>query len=225
MSGSRIDVINQIEFSPREWLRREVLWASLMVPYRQQREDWLNGNAYGYYSGNVSRHQISALSSDAESQALAFLNQGKTIAGLISSIALFETINLKLLDASPIETLGVQADSIDKVLGNIALNSSIETTEELEKIAFDECYHFVKKASEEPDRSREYLAYADRIITELATNETQSWIATSRQNEEGSLPVLVVQDGGYPRSAGGRVDRLQPIFRQIIESEQYQLAA
>lgn len=225
MTNTRIEVIGAGEFNPREWLRREVLWASLMVPYRQQHKNWLDGIAYDHYTGNVSRRQIYALSSDAESQALAFLNQGKTIAGLMSSIALFETINLKLLDASPIETLGVQADSIDKVLGNIALNSSIETTEELEKIAFDECYHLVKFASNNPDRSREYLAYADRIITELATNETQSWIATSRQNEEGSLPTLVVQDGGYPRSAGDRVDRLQPIFHQIIESEQYQLAA
>ena len=83
MSESRIVVQGETQFNPREWLRRELLWASLMAPYGQQLNDWLevDGNRFDQHMGNVSRQHIYSQETDSESQAIAFFNGAKVIGG------------------------------------------------------------------------------------------------------------------------------------------------
>ncbi|HXY18052.1 MAG TPA: hypothetical protein VEH48_01370 [Candidatus Nitrosopolaris sp.] len=220
MSDSRVEVIGQDEFNPREWLRRELLWASLMAPYRDQLDGWLDGRAIAQHDGNVTRRDLYDIDGDTEAKALAFFNQGKNIAGIISSAILLRAGADGTIEKHPADMLEVQANGVDRVLGRIAANEVI-IIEIPEDRAYEVCSRLVHIAMAGIDR-QDHLTYASLIMTELAIAETKSWLDTARQNEAGSLPILKISDGGYPRSAGARVDKLQPVFHKIIESEPYQ---
>jgi len=221
MSDSRVEVTGQGEFSPREWLRKELLWASLMAPYKGQLAGWLDGRAVSQHDGNVTRRNLYDIEGDPEVSALAFFNQGKNIAGIISSAILLRAEADGTIEKHPADMLEVQAKAIDRVLGRAAANEVI-VIKIPEDRAYEVCARLVHIAMLGQIDRRDNLTHAGLIMTELAIAETKSWLDTARQNEEGSLPILKIPDGGHPRSAGDRVNRLQPIFHKIVASKPYQ---
>ncbi|HXR50460.1 MAG TPA: hypothetical protein VN778_05545 [Verrucomicrobiae bacterium] len=58
MSETRVRVADTGTFTPREWLRREVLWASLMIPYTEQYAGWFNEKELYHHKGNSSRQAL-----------------------------------------------------------------------------------------------------------------------------------------------------------------------
>jgi hypothetical protein len=234
MSETRIKVKGVDKFDEREWLRREVLWASLMTPYPAQMAGWFNGTQISQHAGNFSRATLYAERElDLESQSWAFFNQGKNIGGILSSAALFRAYPTEgeiqqLFDTDPAVSsreLQVQARVIDIALGNLAIRS-VETTGEDNKI-YAECERLAihAYASQSLFARRHRLLRAGKIMSGLATPEVSKWRETASQNEDGSLPILTIPNGGTPRSAGPRVDKLQPIFAEIIASGPYRSLA
>jgi len=224
MSLSRVEVAGGIEFSPREWLRREVLWASLIVPYDLQMKAWLSQAAFQQHNGNVSRRDLfNGQGEDPEAQSMAFLNQGKNIASSISSAILFRIFRTDIDYQTATPPLEIQATAIDKALCALPVNGSTPHLGDVQ--AYENCTRIAIQVNQtEPGQfgNRRRLLQAARIMTNLASAETASWIKSSEQNGEGSLLALVVPNGGYSRSAGPRVEMLQPIFHQIVVSEPYQ---
>lgn len=219
---SRVEVIGQGEFDAREWLRRDVLWASLMSPYSRQIAGWLDGSAIQQHNGNVSRQQLYAsMKTDAEAQSMAFFNQGKNVAGLISSVALFRILMVGGNEGSVVNLIDVQANSVDKVLGRIATKTA--TTQTSEAVAYANCAEIVKSSQINPNQfgNKHRLLRASNIMAELATSEARLWIEASYQDEESLLPHLIINNGGHPRSAGPRVEMLTPNFHKILQSEEY----
>lgn len=215
----RVELVNGDVFNAREWLRRDVLWASLMSPYSRQLAGWLDGTQEQQHNGNVSRQLVYGSAQDVESQSMAFFNQGKNIAGLISSVALFKSCMPRSNDGCAVTPIEVQAKSIDAVLGS-AFDSNTA-----EGVVYAECAHLVAEANKSRDGEfgkRQRLLRASKLMTGLATQEAVSWLAQASQNEDSSLPILSIQNGGHPRSAGPRVEMLQPIFETIIASPKYQ---
>jgi hypothetical protein len=219
MAGNRIAVEGEKGFVPREWLRREVLWASLMSPYPQQMQGWLDGRAADQHAGNVSRQEIYAAEDDPQAQALAFFNRGKKIGGIISSAVLFKAASMYYIDRPPMELLELQAGGVDKVLGRTAVRGSMYS---LDEEAYQACKRLIAQSqtARAVERRRNYLN-ASRIMARLASAETAIWLAEAEQSEDNSLPVLSIPDGGHPRSAGARVDRLQVEFLSIVDSEEF----
>lgn len=224
MSEVRIRVIGQEHFEAREWLRKDVLWASLMTPYSRQMHGWLDGTAYAQHSGNVTRQSVYAAEDDAEMQSLAFFNQGKNIAGLVSSLALFKSCSYKSELDKRSRMLETQAESVDRVLGDITIVPSL--AEIPEEDIFKYCTELVESASVLPRgqfAANQMLVRASDAIAGIASSEASSWLDASLQDEEESLPVLTIHDGGHARSAGKRVNMLQPIFHRIVASPRYRV--
>ncbi len=221
MNPSRVEVIGASEFNPREWLRRGVLWASIVAPYGRQLDTWIYGTAYAQHAGNVSRQHLFVSENDLEIQSLAFFNQGKNISGLISSAVLFRSLASGTYQADPENLLAVQARYIDKALGNLSIRfGSVEN----EEIAFYDCTRLVKSALfGSPDRfgRKHKLVRASKIMLVLANREINSWLENSQQNWENSLPTLTIQNGGHPRSGGSRVGELQTVFDGIVSSQTF----
>ncbi|HTB49328.1 MAG TPA: hypothetical protein VK712_04575 [Verrucomicrobiae bacterium] len=228
MSPSRVEVVGGIEFSPREWLRREVLWASLITPYHQQMHNWLTGAAFYQYSGNGTREGmfedlLGSQSEDIEAQARVFFNEGKKATSIISSAVLFRIFKPNVdyrVEPPPLE---VQAAAIDKVLNAIPADSLPSQVDDVQ--AYKECTRLAIRLNQaRPGQfgNRRMVLNAARIMTELATAGTASWIASSRQNEERSLPLLVIPNGGDSRSSGPNVEMFQPVLHRIVASEAYQ---
>ncbi len=222
MAENRVEVIGYGEFDPREWLRREVLWASIMAPYSYQMESWLNNTRKALHDGNVSRKEFYDVEGDVELQSLSFFNHGKTIAGPLTSAALFKASMDQ--PSGFVDILDVQAKSVDKVLSRISVRPTTTELSISANEAFSRCSDLTQLAATKAPANflREHnLLRAASIMSILATSETRAWTQNSMQNNEGSLPTLVIENGGFPRSAGPKVERLQPIFHQIIESESY----
>lgn len=217
MSGTRIEVIGYGEFDPREWLRRDVLWASLMSPYSQQMEGWLNGTQKAQHDGNVSRQERYSQEQDAEAQAMAFFNQGKNVAGLVSSIALFQASIAGTREGSAVTPVEIQAKAVD-----LALIKRSKATAEPEGETYERCSQLARRAAATHADfiAIQSLRKAAGLISGLAASEAASWVEASQTDE--ILPELTINDGGHPRSAGPRVEMLQPIFKQILDSETYQ---
>jgi len=225
MSQSRVRVNASNEFNPREWLRREVLWASLMTPYNRQLATWIEGTALPQHLGNSTRQKIYGEEPDAEAQSLAFFNQGKSLAGLISSVALFDACLDRTGYGAHVNILGVQARSVDKVLERAANQfSRLTYSDEEEAEIFAESSALAKTALQfeysHPARNEAFFK-AGIMMVWLASSEAASWIDNSKQNPESSLPTLLIEDGGTPRSGGDRVNKLQPIFKKLIDSNVY----
>jgi hypothetical protein len=212
----RVQVIDKGELVPREWLRKEVLWASLMMPYEQQYQIWMSGRALDQYEGNANRQEVYDGFDDPESQALGFFNHGKKITSSISSAVLFKVISIDFIELPQTDLLELQASIIDKVLGRVALK---ETADMNYEEVYEICTQLIQTA--ENDKNKELLASAQRRMLRLSSLETRDWLERAEQNDEGTLPVLQIPDGGTPRSAGARVEKLQPVFSQIISSRKY----
>jgi hypothetical protein len=219
MAGSRIKIIGEKVFNAREWLRREVLWASLMSPYPQQLDRWLDGRAVDQHNGNVSRRDVYRAGIDIDSQALAFFNQGKNLAGIVSHAIVFQSAADGYIDKPVEEMLEIQSSTIEKTLGRVAINEVIRISDEK---TYKICEHLARLALSEPHDRDNNLNRAGYVMTELASAEASIWLLDALQNEDSSLPILQINDGGHPRSAGDRVDKLQPVFQKIIASERYQ---
>jgi hypothetical protein len=218
---SRVEVIGRGEFDSREWLRREVLWASLMVPYSVQAKTWLNGTAIVQHNGSVMRQKIYQQEPDIESQSLAFFNHGKNIGGIVSSAVLFRVSMDKSREGAYVDILGEQAGAIERIISRKPEDFITETA--TEEVSYEECARLVQEIQGEtnPHINNGRRLRASNVMSALACREAKDWVASSLQNEDQSLPVLTIQDGGFPRSAGDRVERLQPVFHRIIESAQY----
>jgi hypothetical protein len=230
MSETRVRIEGGGEFNEREWLRREVLWASLMAPYPSQMNGWLNGLETAHHLGNSSRKRLYAeYDNDERSQSKAFFNQGKVISGIISSAALFrlnpsnedlQTIYLDGTEPSQ-EVLGMQARNVDIAIGKLAVRTIPPIQGDLE--AFRESERLAKRAYDLSDFARKRLLLrAGKIMSGLAISEVTAWREMAIQDDEESLPTLTVPNGATPRSAGPRVEKLQPIFHEIVQSEQFQ---
>ena len=221
----RIEVDGADRFDPHEWLRREVLWASLMSPYDEQLQRWFAGRAHDQHAGNRTRQHVYEGEDNPELQALAFFNHGKTIGGIISSAVLFR-ITLDRSVEVGINHLEEQARVVTSVLGR---EPGDFTPEEVsEEASFSACSALAKAiAKKDLDLlvKNEKRLRVSNIMSALACREAKIWVGASLQNSEQTLPVLTIPNGGYPRSVGDRVDRLQPIFHQIVDSEQYQALA
>ncbi|HXR50461.1 MAG TPA: hypothetical protein VN778_05550 [Verrucomicrobiae bacterium] len=158
-------------------------------------------------------------------QAKAFFNHGKVIGGLVSSVAVFRMrMNGPLDPNNEISevVLQMQAKSIDKALELPLLQATNGTKGEQE--VFEECTHLAKLAVRNPGNqfvNRRYMLRAAKSMSSLACQNVVLWLETSKQDEAESLPLLTIPDGGTPRSAGPRVEMLQPIFHQIIASEAF----
>jgi|GEM_PF-758369 len=230
MPETRVQIIGEKKFDERTWLRREVLWASLITPYSIQWGTWINGTAIDQHNGNFSRATLySENKLDIDSQALAFFNQGKNVAGIISSSAVFRTMmydNPRNDDEELSDyVIRTQAKCVDIALGNVAarcieLPSDISSYKECQRLAV---------LSDTPSRlpgemfaRRHRLLRAGKVMSALARVEVENWRNMAKQDPENLLPNLVVYNGGHPRSAGPRVDRLQPIFHEIVSSEEFQ---
>lgn len=221
MSKCRVSVGGEM-FIPREWLRREVLWASLMTPYSDQLSGWLNETQIYQHAGNITRQNVYNTEGDSKKLSLSFFNQGKNVGGLITSIALFKSMMNKTGEGAAINLLEVQAVSIDRVLDMVGLPTDDRPDE---KETYRECAQImseVLKASGEDRFRNRRLLYVKRSMAGLAVAECSSWLDASLQNSEGTLPELTINNGGHPRSGGHRVDKLQPIFHKIIASKPYQ---
>ena len=223
MIENRVSIVGDGEFNPREWLRREVLWASLMAPYGQQLEDWVkeSGNRVDQHLGNLSRQEIYSRDLDPESQALSFFNQGKNIGGLITSAIVFDSL-MEISSRTHVDILAIQSRNVDRVLKVAMANpmqSPVDSTD-----VFDQATRNVRMAV--TNENGQYgnthrLIRARRLMNQLASFYTGDWIMKALHEEGDGLTHLVINDGGTPRSAGPRVDRLQPVFREILNSEHY----
>ncbi len=223
MLESRVSVLGEATFNPREWLRREVLWASLMTPYKTQLDGWLNGTQISQHAGNVTRRDYYAREANAEALSLSLFNQGKNVAGLVSASVLFKVTARNLETEDTAALLLVQADRIDRVLTTVPVSRA---SDEFEANVFDDCIKLATTATAQPEgqfgRTHRYLK-ASRLMVTLAASEATAWVESSQQTDDtATTQLLVIQNGGYPRSAGPRVDSLQPIFNTIIASQDYQ---
>jgi hypothetical protein len=97
-------------------------------------------------------------------------------------------------------------------------------SEEEEAEIFAESSALVKTAVQfehsHPARNEAFFK-AGIMMVWLASSEAALWIDNSKQNSESSLPTLLIEDGGTPRSGGDRVNKLQPIFKKLIDSNVY----
>jgi hypothetical protein len=217
MSATRVEVINYGAFDAREWLRRDVLWASLMSPYSQQMSGWIDGTQKAQHDGNVSRQNLYAQNENAEAQAMAFFNQGKNVAGLISSVALFQASIAGTRQGAPVTPIAIQAKAVDLVLDSEVKSDRILPESEV----YERCSRLAVQASLGAGivASRS-LRKASQLMTDVAVVEASSWVAASLTDE--TLSKLTINDGGHPRSAGPRVEMLQPLFKKVLASETYQ---
>jgi hypothetical protein len=216
-------------FNEREWLRREVLWASLMTPYSQQMRGFVSGAEVAHHQGNASRADTyAAYPEDSELQAKAFLNAGKKLAGLLSGAALFRSSMFEFPreDGQPLteRTLTAQARSVDIALGIRNISSITPETEAEAFISGKRLATAAMNTEVHTHAHRHYCLRAAKIMTGQAVQELPTWRAIAAQDEEQNLPTIVVSNGGTPRSAGPRVDSLQPIFNEILASVEYQTA-
>jgi hypothetical protein len=220
MAEYRINVIGEESFKPREWLRREALWAYLMSPYGRQLDDWKNenGTRFDQHIGNVSRQSIYAEQPDPESHALSFFNQGKHIGGLITSAAMLRagvaSENRLVVDVLALQTRAVDISLAGRV--QCVLKSDFEVFSQTAKLVRD-----ADAVSLGQYGRNQRLVRASGNMMNLASEETIAWLEVATQNETNPLPTLTVNDGGHPRSVGPRVEMLQPIFHDILNSDGY----
>jgi hypothetical protein len=228
MSDTRISVVGENEFDEREWLRREVLWGSLMAPYPSQMQGWFNGLETFYHFGNSSRQNIYAgFDESPEIQAKAFFNQGKVISTIISCATVLRASikykDLKQLyncnDSPKYNTLKLQARNVDIVLGNISVRSIALQGGDRASFLESERMAMLARDSENSLARSHRLLRAAKIMTGLGINEMAKWREMSAQNYDKTLPELIIPNGGTPRSSGPRVEKLKPVFKATAESE------
>jgi hypothetical protein len=225
MTEARIQVEGEDSFDEREWLRREVLWSSLMLPYEEHFKSWIQGLEYAYYETNISRQDLFNAENYIHAKSLGFFNEGKKVATILSSAALFRTVMLEYpgRDGEEISdhTLKMQARSVDIAAGKSQVKS-LELEDDTSAFAESERMATLAIDSESSFARNYRLLRAAKVMTGLAINEMAKWREMSVQNEEGNLAILTIPNGGTPRSAGPRVKKLQPVFHEIVSSERFQ---
>jgi len=229
MSEYRIEVVGEEAFNPREWLRRDVLWASLMSPYDQQMKGWIDGSQLAQHQGNVSRQNTYGKEDelDTEAQAMAFFNQGKNIAGLVTSAALFTAYKNGFGRGKSVDLLEVQAKNIDKVMSVAPEYADrMEAGEEFksEKEQYELCSEamVLNQCDDRFVRIMSRYDVATARMVGMAARETADWLETASNM---SLPTLAVNNGAHPRSVGPRVEALKPIFESAVASPEYRALA
>jgi hypothetical protein len=230
MSETRIRIEGGDKFNEREWLRREVLWSSLVIPYGSLMKSWHDGIEVQYHNSNVSRTDLfNESADDPETQARTFFNQGKKIATIVASASLFrlnpsnEDLQTSYINGTEPsqEVLRMQARNVDIAIGKLAVRTIPPIQGDLN--AFQESKRLAKRAYDLSDFARKRLLLrAGKIMSGLAISEVAVWREMANQDDEESLPTLTVTNGGTPRSAGPRVEKLQPVFHEIVQSEQFQ---
>jgi hypothetical protein len=217
--NSRVRIETGEPFEAREWLRREVLWASLMTPYDEQLQGWVSttNTQFSQHQGNASRRDVYGGSENIELLSQAFFQQGKTAAGLLSSVIMFKTF-VKLPNPT-LDILGLQAESVDSTLE--LDKSDFVSTEDTENV-YRQCARLAVKASRSKLKKGAYLK-ASRLMLGIAGREAQAWAETSIDNSSGR--ILTIPNGGHPRSAGNRVDVRQLFFNTVLESDAYRAHA
>lgn len=216
----RVEVAGEEAFNPREWLRRDVLWASLMSPYDQQMKGWTDGSQLAQHQGNTNRQAIYSREEDTEHQAIAFFNQGKNIAGLVTSVALFKAYGQGFGAGEPVNLLEVQSQSIDKTL--LAAPRYTNEKSPDEKFVYEACSTAVESnmhESYDSFRAQHRYNLAGARMLGLAAREAAHWLEIA---SDTSLPAITINNGAHPRSVGPRVDMLQPIFEDTVASTHYQ---
>jgi Arc/MetJ-type ribon-helix-helix transcriptional regulator len=222
----RIKEADGQKFSPREWLRREVLWGSLIAPDFVQLKGWLNDSEGHYLSDNFSRREkYSSIPSD-KAQALAFFNHGKVIGALLSSACMLKSLVsvAPRQDDEPIspETMNLQTSAIDTAL------SSKRVAQKGRYFSYSSAYREARRLLLQAESNSDgilrgrRLRAASKLMLVIAQEEIDSWLDAAEQNTDNDLPELVIPKGGHPRSVGPRVEMLQPLFEQIVQSVNYQ---
>jgi len=222
MSESRVVLHDGGQFDAREWLRRELLWGSVVAPYGLQFEGWRQNTESAYHLSSLSRRDLYAHEGHASG---AFFQHGKYIASTLSSAALFRTC----LRREPLrheadvteKMLHCQARSVDIAVGRLALGY-IEARSTDEDV-FKRVTGIVRQFAKPPDHtlSPNYLLHAAKLMSGVARRQAADWLEAAQQNEQANLPALVIHNGGYPRSGGDRVERLQQVFHQLVVSDAY----
>lgn len=234
----RVEIDDGSAFNAREWLRREVLWGSLMQPYTMQLDTWVNGKAIDVHNGNVSRRDLfpKALGEDnPEAQAESFFNQGKNIAAMVNAVSLFKACSQPAKEETFVDFLKIQADSVDWIfnLTSERLNKKIDDIEvhnECTSIVQRGLIKYINEIGEidydamhnlDSFRIRRFFISATKLMVPLAGVELRAWIEDSKQAEDDSLPFLTIRNGGTARSVGDRVDMLKPVFQSFVESDRF----
>jgi hypothetical protein len=232
-----LEIVGGDQFNEREWLRREVLWASIISPYDVQLETWQTDTAIQQHNGNFSRatlyYQLGSKDEntiDLESQSQAIFNQGKNIGGMLSSVSLFMLLQSSTAPSFEAgiskDILAGQTRGIDIALGNTALRAvtvSAETGTEPDLTAYKACQSLVLSACETSLGSyarTHQLRRAAQIMATLATKEVIYWRNLIGAYSE-ETHMLSIPNGGHPRSAGPRIEQRQPILNNIVASDAY----
>lgn len=226
MTTAQVQLENGCTFNEREWLRRETLWASLVVPYNLQMITWYNGTVAAQHSSNISRAELFAsMPTYPDMQARAFQNQGKSIGAAISSSVLFRLFMRERIHNDQeitTDTLTLQAKGVDIAIGHSAMGWICV---EDDGAAYANARR-VALLAENPAQSGDFvrrhrLLYAAKIMSGLARTEIQNW----RAMPQPSSHPLIVQDGGTPRSGGAHIESLQRKFHTIVESADFRSLA
>lgn len=220
MSKARVEVTDYGVLDHREWLRREVLWGSLMTPYDEQFNNWINveSAAYAQHAGNASRKDTYT---NEQEFSEAYFQHGKTAAGLLTSVCMFRLLaksNVRTQDLLRLQTIVID----DAITADVK-----HDYDEQDKITiYERCTTLAKASVDGKDRlAKQKLRHAGRLIMGIAAAETQAWISDGMQNADNTLPRLVIPNGGHPRSAGNRVDFRQTLFSAIVGSDNYHALA
>jgi len=216
MSDYRVEVTGGEAFNPREWLRREVLWAYLVVPYSRLYQTWFNNTALSYHDSNLSRRDFFAKENEP---GLSFFNHGKAISSLLHQSLLFKA--MRSGQRVPyVNILKLQAGAVDRALTTI---SAIEPDNINTQRVFEECEAVARTV-----HFSEYYSYsqsmrlfkASNLMGRLAAGQIQLWLEQASPYDTDE--TLVIDNGGVSRSSGPNIDRLAPIFQQIVAGERFQ---
>lgn len=226
MSDYRISVAGENQFNPYEWLRRDVLWASLVTPYDKQLAGWLDEDLTQreHHVENINNQAAHETAGDPDLEAQAFFHQGKSVAGVISSIALIETLKAPTKYTGFVDPLECQARSVKRVLRAAETPADTRHTPSL-KITYDKSARFIRQANNLSGATYARnirLDKAARLMIRYAAHSTRAWLAAAAQSETGDLPVLIIPNGGESRSSGPHVELLLPTFNKTVQSPAYQ---
>lgn len=210
-----VGVVGGAELEPRQWLQREVLWCSLMVPYGQQLGALCRNEAIAQYHGNRNRQELFASESNNDPVMLAnsVFNHGKNVAASISRVCALKAAS----KSDSVHILAIQTQEIDKVLSKTRTLG--DELVDIEKI-FSDAGNLARKAFENPDGFgfKNKLIKSAKIMSHLAIYEAGQWI----ENMENIDTPICLPNGGTARSGGPRVEMLRPVFEQIMQLEEFQ---
>jgi hypothetical protein len=198
------------------WLRREVLWASLVTTYEAQLQGWtsVGEDALSQHQGNASRMDI--YKREAE-PAQAFYQQGKVVGGLLSSVCTFRVFSQP--DVRLIDIFGLQADTVSEALDtkpkvpvwNRGMIGDLYST----------CSMLARVSIKSKPYEHDLLQDASDKIIDYAKSEALLWIEMADELEATSKADVHVNNGGVPRSVGDGIDVRQALLKAIAGSDAF----